>query len=227
MKRLFLLAPLMASLLSCAHSVYFVREKHVDDKISHVATVSSMDKFRDSGFRSYISYRTTSRSDFDMHYFTSVDYSFSTQTGYLVSQTRYIINSSKMLPRENLITMGSLFSDALATNDGRATLRFYSIEDETLISRKYSLEMSFPSALLEGPGQLKATGVQGGITLSLRNREGAVLYYLDGQDADCFAELETTAAAEGIVAAKLSASLRSSTGDSRYNVKDAEFWIRL
>jgi len=227
MKRFILLTAVMASLLSCAMNANLVRSRYSEHKISQLATISSLEKFWDSGFRSYLSYKTTSRSDFDMHYFTSLDYSYSTSYQYIITQTRYLVNSSRILPRENLVTMGNLFSDAILTKDGKAILRFYLIEDEKLISRKYCLELSFPSTLLEGQDQRKTVGALDGVTLTLKNRHDVVLYYLDREDAIGFAELETSVATDGVLAGKLSASLKSSTDDSRYNVKEGEFWIRL
>jgi len=204
-----------------------VRSSYAKYKISKTTDMDNINLFNGSSFKSFITYRTTLRSDFDMYYFTSVSYHSQTSSPYMITQYDSNIDSSKLLPGENSVTLCNLFPDYLSTQGKRSILRFYLLEDDKLISRRLVMELGIQSNLLENAGLIKSPVDKDVLTLSLKNREGVNLYSLDASDPKCFAQVEIQPTMNGILSAKIDASLKSSFGKTYYNIKNGEFWVKL
>lgn len=227
MKRFLLLAPFALCLFSCAMYATMVRGDYSSEKIAQASTLDNVTLFKNSDFKSYASIKTSLRSDFDMEYFRSVDYHYYYYSYPVSTRQDFVVNSSRILPGEDIAYFGNLFSDYLSNRDGKTLLRFYLIEKNKQISKDLILELGMPESMLLKPGQYKSSDAGGGeITLALKNREGAVLYSNAPNDGKSYVAIDEAPVADGIVSAKLTASLKSSIDGSYYSIRDGQIWLR-
>lgn len=227
MKRFILLAPFAACLFSCAMYATMVRGEYSSEKLAQASTSSNVELFKNSDFKSYASIKTSLQSDFDMRYFRSVDYHYYYYSYPVSRREDFVVNSSLIMPGENLVFFGNLFSDYMSSQDGRVTLRFYLIEKNKEISRDLILELGMPESMMLKPGQYKSSDTGGGeIAVAIKNGKHATLYSIEPNDGRCFVQIDAEPIASGIISAKLTASLKSPLDGSYYTIKDGQIWFR-
>jgi hypothetical protein len=230
MKRLALLVASCICLSGCATNAIMVRNTYVREKIAFPSTKDNFQLFKDSSFRSSVYYKTSLQSDFDILYFYSFYRSESNFAGYAPFGFWYSFHdsiiSSKLLPGENFITLGNLFSDYLEEKDGTVYLTFYRLENDRIITKKMTLVIALSRSLLMSPGMHRSDRSNDIIHVELKGRSGKVLYS-SGLDDQCFVQLDTQDVKDGVLYAALSADLKSISGGGRYKIYEGALWLKL
>jgi hypothetical protein len=229
MKKLVVLLSACICLADCAMYAGLVRTSYAGQKIALPSTKDNFQLFKESSFKSFVYYKTSLRSNFAVNYFSSLSISDTYMDVAYVVPYGYTFNfsivSARLLPGENFITLVNLFPDYLTEKNGAMDLVLYRFENDRLISKKMALEMTLGKSLLLSSGKHNSDR-SGPIRLELKDRNGKVLYS-SALDDTCFVQLDTQEVKDGILAAKLSANLRSASSRDYYQINEGELWLKL
>jgi hypothetical protein len=225
MKTLAMMLAACALLAGCAMDATMIRNAYIKDRIAFPSTQDNFQLFGDSSLKSCLYYKTSLQSDFDISYFYSLYDNFFSSYPVMFAYYDSII-SSRLLPGENFVTLGNLFSDYLVEKDGDTYLTFYRIDKNRLILKKIVLVMTLSRSLLLAPGTHRSDGSEDSIHVELKARNGKVLYS-SGLDEQCFVQLDTQEVKDGVLSAALSADLRSTSDSRRYRIREGALWLKL
>jgi len=218
MESLIICALLAVILLGCDTTTAAVRARY--SPLSSASTERNEDKFSASTFKNYFSYKTSLRSHFGLKYFQSYYYRYVSQ----YSSSTVDIFSSLLLPGENFTTFGNIFPDAYAKEDGEIVVKAYLIDEEIVISRSISLELTLRMHEPR-PGHYRGTIGDPSILLAIKDRSGRTLF--DISDKNSFLALEIVSVDRNIVYGKFSANLVGHKKEAYLNITEGEFLLKM
>jgi hypothetical protein len=215
----FIVIVLLCAVFSgCGTYTKMVRDEY--PKISGISKVTNNDKFVKSSFKNYFMYKTSLKCDFDLLYFLSYSYHYSSQ----YTSTDIDIYSTVLFQGNYVSTLGNIFDNAYVKKNSNITATSYLILDESVISKKIALELSFTMNDIK-PGRLRGTTSDRSASLVLRDRDGKILF--DISDSKSYVAVEIVSVENNIAYGKFQAQLVGHKKELYLGIQEGEFWLKI
>ena len=107
-------------------------------------------------------------------------------------------------------------------------MRLYLLSKQTVLSKRYYLELQIDEAIELSPGVFKARGSGAPVSLALMDRTGRPLF-ASTKGKEAFLDIEVVEIRNNILYATYAGKLGSAWGgqNAYYDISDGEIWIKL